>query len=105
VEIFQKWLSLKDTNAGIWFCYLFKETNFPKMELEITKSYQNCHFLPVRLLSISERYQNGNPDSVELRKRIGNCTTHPYRLNMSFFCWQIPKLSAEQNAPNLSFVC
>jgi hypothetical protein len=48
-----------------------KNSKYPGFfELEITKSYQNCNFLPTRLSSISKRYQNGNAEPVELKKRI-----------------------------------
>jgi hypothetical protein len=53
------WFSLKDITTGIWVCCLLpkRKNEIPKttakighfLELEITKSYQNCNFLPIRL--------------------------------------------------------
>jgi hypothetical protein len=40
------------------------------LEIPVTESYQNGIFLPKRLLPSSERYQNGNPESVEDTKRM-----------------------------------
>jgi hypothetical protein len=70
MEISQKWLSLKDTNSGICFCYLL-----PKREEKNLKNgkyldfwnfgYQNDNFEPMWILSDSKRQRNGNPKSVK----------------------------------------